>query len=83
MTRGAGGTPASDPKTWDDCGGTCSESLSPQAILEHLVALFPGFAGVWDDPANLFREKDGSFTPCGVFAGVAGLSLFGTADLAP
>jgi hypothetical protein len=42
--------------------------MTAQAILDRLVALFPDFAAVWDSPDNYFRDDDGSFTCCGVFA---------------
>jgi hypothetical protein len=42
--------------------------MSAQAILDRLVTLFPDFAEAWDSPDNYFREDDGSFTHCGVFA---------------
>jgi len=46
--------------------------MTPQAILERLVALFPEFAAHWDDPGNCFREDDGSFNSYGVFAEFSG-----------
>jgi hypothetical protein len=33
-----------------------------------LVSLFPEFAVQWDSPENVFRESDGSFSVCGLFA---------------
>jgi hypothetical protein len=42
--------------------------MTPQAVLQRIVSLFPDFAACWDDPGNCFREDDGSFTHCGVFA---------------
>jgi hypothetical protein len=42
--------------------------MTAQDILDRLVALFPEFAAVWDRPDNCFRDDDGSFTSCGVFA---------------
>ena len=46
--------------------------MSPQALLDRLVALFPDFRAHWDDPGNCFREEDGSFTLYGVFAEFSG-----------
>lgn len=42
--------------------------MTAQTILSRLVALFPEFAAAWDSPDNNFRQDDGSFTGCGVFA---------------
>ena len=42
--------------------------MTPQAILDRLLALFPDFGPAWDGEHNYFREDDGSFTRCGVFA---------------
>jgi hypothetical protein len=39
-----------------------------ETTLKRLIALTPGFAAGWDAPGNCFREDDGSFTHCGVFA---------------
>ena len=41
--------------------------MSPQALLERLIELFPDFATYWNAPGNCFREDDGSFTFCGAF----------------
>jgi hypothetical protein len=46
--------------------------MTPQSIVECLVGLFPGFAAHWDDPANCFREDDGSFNSYGAFAEFSG-----------
>jgi hypothetical protein len=45
--------------------------MTPQALLERLVTLFPDFRAYWDDPGNCFRD-DGSFTLHGVFAEFTG-----------
>jgi hypothetical protein len=42
--------------------------MTPQALLDRLVALFPEFRAYWDGPANYFRDDDGSFTLHGAFA---------------
>jgi hypothetical protein len=42
--------------------------MTPQELLNRLVALFPDFRAYWDDPGNCFRDDDGSFTLHGVFA---------------
>jgi hypothetical protein len=42
--------------------------MTAQAILDRLFTLCPDFAVPWDSPDNCFREDDGSFTHCGVFA---------------
>jgi hypothetical protein len=42
--------------------------MTPQSLLDRLVALFPDFRGYWDDPGNNFRDDDGTFTLHGVFA---------------
>ena len=42
--------------------------MNAHDLLNRLVALFPDFAAVWDRSTNCFREDDGSFTRCGVFA---------------
>ncbi len=42
--------------------------MTPQELLDHLVALFPGFRACWDDPGNCFRDDDGAFSLHGVFA---------------
>jgi hypothetical protein len=46
--------------------------MTPQELLERLVALFPDFRARWDDPGNCFRNDDGSFTLHGVFAEFTG-----------
>src|SRR3954465_3940020 len=45
--------------------GNC---MTPRALLDRLMALFPDFREYWDDPGNCFRDDDGSFTLHGVFA---------------
>jgi hypothetical protein len=42
--------------------------MTARAILKRLIALFPGFAEYWERSDNCFRNDDGSFTRCGVFA---------------
>jgi hypothetical protein len=42
--------------------------MTPHALLDKLVTLFPDFRSYWDDPGNCFRDDDGSFTLHGVFA---------------
>src|SRR5580704_7599752 len=42
--------------------------MTAEAILDRLVSLFPDFAAAWDNTHNYFRDDDGSFTRCGVFA---------------
>jgi hypothetical protein len=42
--------------------------MTPQALVDRLVALFPDFLGYWNDPGNCFRGDDGTFTVHGVFA---------------
>ena len=37
-------------------------------ILDRIIARFPDFAGAWNSPDNCFREDDGTFNRCGVFA---------------
>lgn len=44
------------------------EPMTPQALLDRLVTLFPDFRAHWDDPGNGFRADDGTFTLHGVFA---------------
>lgn len=46
--------------------------MTPQALLDRVVALFPDFREDWDDPGNCFRDDDGAFTLYGVFAEFAG-----------
>jgi hypothetical protein len=41
---------------------------SPYDSLERLIEVFPDFTTIWKSPNNLFREDDGTFTQCGVFA---------------
>ena len=45
--------------------------MTPHALLDRLVAIFPEFAPFWNDPGNCFREDDGSFNAYGVFAELA------------
>jgi hypothetical protein len=42
--------------------------MTSQNILDRLIAMFPEFAASWNSPHNYFRDEDGSFTRCGVFA---------------
>jgi hypothetical protein len=42
--------------------------MTPEGLLDRLVALFPDFAAYWDGPDNDAREPDGSFTLEGAFA---------------
>jgi hypothetical protein len=42
--------------------------MTPQELLDRLVALFPDFRSYWDGPDNYFRNEDGSFSLHGVFA---------------
>src|SRR5262245_34468215 len=42
--------------------------MNAQAILGRLITLLPDFAAAWDNSDNYFREDNGSFSQCGVFA---------------
>jgi hypothetical protein len=42
--------------------------MTPQALLDRFVALFPDLRAFWDDAGNYSRNDDGSFTLHGVFA---------------
>jgi len=42
--------------------------MTANDVYQKLVAIFPDFAERWDAPGNCFREADGSFTLCGMFA---------------
>ncbi|MGE3166371.1 MAG: hypothetical protein AB7O52_15810 [Planctomycetota bacterium] len=46
--------------------------MTPQALLDRLVALFPDFRAYWDDSGNCFRDDDGSYTLHGVFSEFTG-----------
>ena len=46
--------------------------MTPRALLDRLVALFPDIRAYWDDPGNCPRDEDGSFTLHGVFAEFTG-----------
>ena len=46
--------------------------MTPQALLDQLVVMFPDFRAYWDDPGNCSRDDDGSFTLHGVFAEFTG-----------
>jgi hypothetical protein len=46
--------------------------VTPEALLDRLVALFPDFRAYWGDPGNYFRDDDGTFTLHGVFAEFTG-----------
>lgn len=50
------------------CTTQVLQMLNPQIQLVELSRLFPDFKLKWDDPENYFKEDDGSFTVCGVFA---------------
>jgi len=41
--------------------------MTPQALLDRLVDLFPDFRAYWDGPNNCLQGDDGSFTLHGVF----------------
>ena len=41
--------------------------MTPQALLDRLVDLFPDFREYWSGPSNYSRNDDGSFTLHGVF----------------
>jgi hypothetical protein len=43
-------------------------SLTPQQLVDRLTAIVPQFADHWASPENLFRDGNGAFTYCGVFA---------------
>jgi hypothetical protein len=42
--------------------------MSPDDVLAKLVKIFPTFDPYWNSEENLFREEDGKFSLCGVFA---------------
>jgi hypothetical protein len=42
--------------------------LAPSELVDRLSAIMPDFADRWASPDNLFRNDDGSYTLCGVFA---------------
>jgi hypothetical protein len=42
--------------------------MIPQHIQQRLFTLFPDFIGYWNASHNYFRDSDGSFTHCGIFA---------------
>jgi hypothetical protein len=42
--------------------------MAANDLLERLFSRFPEFAQQWNDPDNLFRNDDGSFTEWGVFS---------------
>ncbi len=42
--------------------------MQSSEIHDRLVEILPAFRDYWDSPENYFREDDGSFTECGVFA---------------
>ena len=39
-----------------------------EELLADFIRILPAFDVYWPSPDNLFREDDGSYTPCGVFA---------------
>jgi hypothetical protein len=43
-------------------------ALTPQQILDRLIAILPGFRAYWESGAACSRDDDGSFTRCGVFS---------------
>src|SRR3712207_2807605 len=45
--------------------------LTPQQILDRLVATLPAFAAYWESGEACFRDDGGSFTRCGVFSDCA------------
>ena len=42
--------------------------MSPQELVDRVIALFPAFAARWNEPGNCFRDENGSFTLHGVWA---------------
>jgi hypothetical protein len=42
--------------------------LTTEQLLDRLTAILPQFAEGWSSPDNLFRDQNGGFTYCGVFA---------------
>lgn len=42
--------------------------LAPSELVDRLSVIMPDFADRWASPDNLFRQDDGSYTFCGVFA---------------
>jgi hypothetical protein len=42
--------------------------MIPSDVKAKLVAMFPEFVPYWDSSGNHFRDDDGSYTLCGVFA---------------
>jgi hypothetical protein len=42
--------------------------MTPSEVHDRLVAIFPEFAAYWESSDNLFHERDGSYTVCGVFS---------------
>src|SRR5437762_1294203 len=42
--------------------------MTPSELHDRLVAIFLEFAAYWESADNLFRERDGSYTICGVFS---------------
>src|SRR5437870_4491060 len=51
-----------------ECISVTSRAMTAPDVYQKLVAMFPDFAEWWDDPGNCFRNADGSFELCGVFA---------------
>jgi hypothetical protein len=41
--------------------------LTPQQILDRLIAILPGFLAYWESAEACLRTEDGSFSRCGVF----------------
>ena len=48
-----------------------------------LVTIFPEFVSYWNSDENLFRNNDGSFTSCGVFAQLSHFVRDHLPDLSP
>ncbi len=36
-------------------------------VLDGLTQIFPDFTSYWRSEGDIFREQDGTFTPCGLF----------------
>jgi hypothetical protein len=46
--------------------------MTPHELLQRIISIFPEFASAWDDPENCFRNDDGAFSLCGIFAEFSG-----------
>ena len=42
--------------------------MTPEELLDRIVAIFPGFRDAWESPRNNHRDDDGSFTLHGAFS---------------